>query len=85
MVDELVEGGVVVDWLRIPRLFVFIASENVAVMLAVVSTPVVPLAGTVLETVGAGRAAQAAFSGVGFPSGRVRYDTNGHSPVHSWT
>ena len=49
----------VVDWLRIPRLFVFIASENVAVMLAVVSTPVVPLAGPVLETVGAGRAAQA--------------------------
>jgi hypothetical protein len=55
VVDEEVE----VQWLQIPRLFVLIASENVAVMLASVSTPVVPLAGTVLETVGAGRAAQA--------------------------
>ena len=34
--DEVVE----VQWLQIPRLFVLIASENVAVMLAVVTTPV---------------------------------------------
>ena len=53
--DEEVE----VQWLQIPRLFVLIASENVAVMLAAGSTPVVPLGGTVLTTVGAGRAAQA--------------------------
>ena len=62
MVDESVEGGVVVERLRISKLFVFIASENVAVMLALGSTPVggVALAGTVLTaTVGAGRAAQA--------------------------
>ena len=55
MVDEEVE----VQWLQIPRLFVLIASENVAVMLAAGSTPDVPLGGTVLTTVGAGRAAQA--------------------------
>ena len=55
MVDEEVK----VQWLQIPRLFVLIASENVAVMLALGSTPVVPLGGTVLTTVGAGRAAQA--------------------------
>jgi hypothetical protein len=47
--------------LGIPRLFVLIASENVAVMLAAVFTPVWRgvVDGTVLETVGAGRAAQA--------------------------
>src|SRR5215207_8545839 len=58
VLDEEVE----VQWLQIPRLFVLIASENVAVMLAAGSTPVggVALAGTVLTaTVGAGRAAQA--------------------------
>ena len=55
MVDEEVE----VQWLQIPRLFVLIASENVAVMLAAGSTLVAPLVGTVLTTVGAGRAAQA--------------------------
>ena len=38
--DELVEGGVVVEWLRIWKLFVLIASENFAVMLALGSTPV---------------------------------------------
>src|SRR5215217_6473231 len=65
--EKVVDEEVEVQWLQIPRLLVLIASENVAVMLASVSTPVVPLAGTVLETVGAGRAAQAAFSGVGFP------------------
>ena len=61
MLDESVEGGVVVEWLRIWKLFVLIASENVAVMLALGSTPDVPLSGTVrsLSTVGAGRAAQA--------------------------
>jgi hypothetical protein len=56
--DEEVE----VQWLQIPRLFVLIASENVAVMLALGSTPVwggVTVGGTVLTTVGAGRAAQA--------------------------
>jgi uncharacterized membrane protein len=53
--DEEVE----VQWLQIPRLFVLIGSENVAVMLAAVFTPVVPSAGSVLTTVGAGRAAQA--------------------------
>ena len=36
MADEEVE----VQWLQIPRLFVLIASENVAVMLALGSTPV---------------------------------------------
>jgi hypothetical protein len=56
--DEVVE----VQWLQIPRLFVLIASENFAVMLAVVTTVGgVPLgAGSVfITTVGAGRAAQA--------------------------
>jgi hypothetical protein len=61
--DEEVE----VQWLQIPRLFVLIASENVAVMLALGSTPVgggvggvvTGEGGTVLTTVGAGRAAQA--------------------------
>jgi hypothetical protein len=57
--DEEVE----VQWLQIPRLFVLIASENVAVMLALGSTPVrgSVVDGTVLvlTTVGAGRAAQA--------------------------
>jgi len=52
-----------VQWLQIPRLFVLIASENVAVMLALGSTPVrgSVVDGTVpvLSTVGAGRAAQA--------------------------
>ena len=58
MVDEEVK----VEWLEIPRLFVLIGSENVAVMLAVVNTVGgVPLgAGSVfITTVGAGRAAQA--------------------------
>ena len=57
MADEEVE----VQWLQIPRLFVLIASENVAVMLALGSTPVrgSVVDGTVLTTVGAGRAAQA--------------------------
>ena len=49
--------------MQIPRLFVLIASENVAVMLAVVTTPVrggvVDGSVPVLTTVGAGRAAQA--------------------------
>ena len=54
----------VVEWLRIPRLFVLIASENVAVMLAVGGHAgwggVALGSGTVLNTtVGAGRAAQA--------------------------
>jgi len=61
--DEEVE----VQWLQIPRLFVLIASENVAVMLALGSTPVgggvggvvTGEGGTVRTTVGAGRAAQA--------------------------
>ena len=57
--DESVEGGVVVEWLRIWKLFVLIASENSAVMSAVRTTSVAPLGGTVLATVGAGRAAQA--------------------------
>ena len=59
MLDESVEGGVVVEWLRIWKLFVLIASENVAVMSAVRTTSVAQLGGTVLATVGAGRAAQA--------------------------
>ena len=46
------------QWLQIPRLFVLIASENVVLMSAAGSTPVVP-DGTVLTTVGAGRAAPA--------------------------
>ena len=65
MLDESVEGGVVVERLRISKLFVFIASENVAVMSALGSTPV-GLGGVALgggsvfrTTVGAGRAAQA--------------------------
>ena len=40
MLDESVEGGVVVEWLRIWRLFVLIASENCAVMSASLFTPV---------------------------------------------
>ena len=63
MLDESVEGGVVVEWLRIWKLFVLIASENVAVMSAVRTTLVgrgaTVVSGTVLTTVGAGRAAQA--------------------------
>jgi hypothetical protein len=59
VVDEEVE----VQWLQIPRLFVLIASENVAVMLAVVTTTGggVALGGgsVFIATVGAGRAAQA--------------------------
>jgi hypothetical protein len=55
VVDEEVE----VQRLQIPRLFVLIASENCVVMLAAGSTPDVPFGGTVLSTVGAGRAAQA--------------------------
>ena len=63
--DDSVEGGVVVEWLRIWRLLVLIASENVAVMSAVVTTLVgrgagaTVVSGTVLTTVGAGRAAEA--------------------------
>jgi hypothetical protein len=53
--DEVVE----VQWLQIPRLFLLIGSENFAVMLAAGSTPVAPLGGTVLTTVGAPVAAQA--------------------------
>ena len=38
-----------VQWLQIPRLFVLIGSENVAVMLAVVTTPVAgPVGGVAL-------------------------------------
>jgi hypothetical protein len=65
VLDESVEGGVVVEWLRIWKLFVLIASENVAVMLAVRTTlagrgaGATVVAGSVLKTVGAGRAAQA--------------------------
>ena len=63
MLDESVEGGVVVEWLRIWRLFVLIASENFAVMSAVrptlVGRGVTVVSGTVRTTVGAGRAAQA--------------------------
>ena len=63
MLDESVEGGVVVEWLRIWKLFVLIASENFAVMSAVRTTlvgrGVTVVSGTVLTTVGAGRAAQA--------------------------
>jgi hypothetical protein len=65
VLDESVEGGVVVEWLRIWRLFVLIASENVAVMSAVRTTLMgrgagaTVVSGTVLKTVGAGRAAQA--------------------------
>jgi len=58
----VVDEEVKVEWLEIPRLFVLIGSENVAVMLAVVNTVGgVPLgAGSVfITTVGAGRAAQA--------------------------
>jgi hypothetical protein len=63
--DESVEGGVVVEWLRIWKLFVLIASENCAVMSAVRTTLVgrgagaTVVSGTVLKTVGAGRAAEA--------------------------
>jgi hypothetical protein len=63
--EESVEGGVVVEWLRIWKLFVLIASENVAVMSAVRTTlegrgvGATVVAGSVLKTVGAGRAAQA--------------------------
>ena len=65
MLDESVEGGVVVERLRIWKLFVLIASENCAVMSAVRTTLVgrgagaTVVSGTVLTTVGAGRAAQA--------------------------
>ena len=53
--DEVVE----VQWSQIPRLFLLIGSENFAVMLAAGPTPVAPLGGTALTTVGAPVAAQA--------------------------
>ena len=48
--DEVVE---VQPWLQIPRLCLLIGSENFAVMLAAWPTPIAPLGGTVLTTVGA--------------------------------
>jgi hypothetical protein len=65
VLEESVEGGVVVERLRIWKLFVLIGSENCAVMSAVVTTLVgrgagaTVVSGTVLKTVGAGRAAEA--------------------------
>src|SRR5215217_6561567 len=61
--EKVFDEEVKVQWLQIPRLFVLIASENVAVMLAVVTTTGggVALGGgsVFITTVGAGRAAQA--------------------------